>query len=865
MLMGMGLMAAGIGMAGLVKQMGQVAIDQSRRVEGISQAREDSEDEEGGSGSDEEGKDVVGRRVEKPLPQTGTALALSKVAGSLMKRKIGGLAAPKRSQTQPPSYLPGPRLEATPPSAITQSPISTESHSRSLSFLPSPTYPSASTSASRPTFARPSVQPVAAPATRRLPRSFDHTTMSSPSLPMAMHSASYLLSPSLPSTSPAGSTLPGYGYPKAFLSHLLLLQSCRTQLDLLRSLQDISTRLVLVPKQARLSSLRAELTVLNHGLPRGCCLGMACGGSSFSTPAGGKKAHARIVRISPSESAVLNSADRAPFVIHVEVLEGDLDFDPDRRQNAEDLRRALREREGGMATMSRRSGQVDPALTRGSFDSGLVRTDEGVLDQRRRGSKVAEDAPPVPPKIITSSPDPSDLSTPHTAEVIIVTTAPVESVPQEMDLVEQLYGDISIHSAPLPAIPDDPTIQNRSVDEQAWARVASPSPNGTAQVSPAGSRPPSPTTAVKTPRTAVTRTVTSLDDYAERMRMAAIMLAQLDASQAAVIGVVATGTAAAGTLVGLPVATVTGIGGVVGAGLGAVASRLTFHRRDVQAGQASTGVSTVLDTASAASGSSAIAGAPPLLSAVASTPTTPANTPPPPPAQRQRVLSPAEATAIRERIMSEMLALEEERMERMGVDGRARSGWTDGSGGVEDGAVVMRAVNKDDPSGGSFLHISCKSGTNEALQAPSFENRSHPRRRGFEQHRRMDISRPGASSLSSSRRVPICVKSSLLSSSSRSLEGSGTRKSVPHGFDSGSIRLLVWFGADAVCSFRILVTSESTGLIETITDAVSVHSIKKDAYARTAADGTQVFKSFTLYDHYVEVSPVALSSVEHHS
>jgi len=57
-------------------------------------------------------------------------------------------------------------------------------------------------------------------------------------------------------------------------------------------------------------------------------------------------------------------------------------------------------------------------------------------------------------------------------------------------------------------------------------------------------------------------------------------------------------------------------------------------------------------------------------------------------------------------------------------------------------------------------------------------------------------------------------------------------------------------------SFRILVTSEQSGLIETITDAVSIHSIKKDAYARTAADGTQVFNSFTLYDHYVEVSSV---------
>lgn len=51
----------------------------------------------------------------------------------------------------------------------------------------------------------------------------------------------------------------GGGLPKAFLSHLLRLQACRSQLDLLRSLQDISTRLVVVPKLARLSSLRAEV------------------------------------------------------------------------------------------------------------------------------------------------------------------------------------------------------------------------------------------------------------------------------------------------------------------------------------------------------------------------------------------------------------------------------------------------------------------------------------------------------------------------------------------------------------------------------------------------------------------------------
>lgn len=51
-------------------------------------------------------------------------------------------------------------------------------------------------------------------------------------------------------------------------------------------------------------------------------------------------------------------------------------------------------------------------------------------------------------------------------------------------------------------------------------------------------------------------------------------------------------------------------------------------------------------------------------------------------------------------------------------------------------------------------------------------------------------------------------------------------------------------------SFRMLVTSESTGLIETITDAVSVHSIKKDAYSRLA-QSDKPLTTFTLYDHFM--------------
>lgn len=53
--------------------------------------------------------------------------------------------------------------------------------------------------------------------------------------------------------------------------------------------------------------------------------------------------------------------------------------------------------------------------------------------------------------------------------------------------------------------------------------------------------------------------------------------------------------------------------------------------------------------------------------------------------------------------------------------------------------------------------------------------------------------------------------------------------------------------------FRIMVTSENSGLIETINDSVSVHSLKKNAYARRAEDGTQVFDSYTLHNYFLEV------------
>jgi hypothetical protein len=49
-----------------------------------------------------------------------------------------------------------------------------------------------------------------------------------------------------------------------------------------------------------------------------------------------------------------------------------------------------------------------------------------------------------------------------------------------------------------------------------------------------------------------------------------------------------------------------------------------------------------------------------------------------------------------------------------------------------------------------------------------------------------------------------------------------------------------------------LITGESSGLVETITDAVSVHSIKKGEYARRISEGGPI-GHVSLMDHYVNV------------
>lgn len=118
-------------------------------------------------------------------------------------------------------------------------------------------------------------------------------------------------------------------------ARLLRSNYFRCQTQFLTALEDISNRLVVVPKPARLSALRGELGMLAQDLTDAVvlvdipliCPPTLTGGS----PARSK--HHRIVRLNPAEATVLNSAEKVPYLLMIEVLRDDFTFDPDSPDN----------------------------------------------------------------------------------------------------------------------------------------------------------------------------------------------------------------------------------------------------------------------------------------------------------------------------------------------------------------------------------------------------------------------------------------------------------------------------------------------------------------------------------------------------
>ncbi|KAJ6496692.1 kinase-like protein [Mycena vitilis] len=524
--------------------------------------------------------------------------------------------------------------------------------------------------------------------------------------------------------------LESYDFPSQV--HLLRSQYCRSEIQFLLTLENISNRLLVVPKPARVSALRAELTALNHKLPAEVCMPMWCSSSDTPRPQGVPQPHHRIVRIPPSESVVLNSAERAPYLLLIEILNDDLDFDPAKRGNKEVLKKiVLKESERKGASADLIPFNAVARHSKSEYNADLVLSE------------------PLKPAIVQTQ---TEISPPSDEE--------------EMDLVEQLYGpEQSLRSQPInlsDSIMLPPTPKNKDLDMAAWSRSVPPSPpafeNGYSmsrsfsQTLPSN---PSP----EPPRELAA--VISLDEYSERMRTAAIMLAQLNANLAHQSPSHIPGIPAGLPDVTVPLRWLPGSSWLTGSA--------DQNAADTQAG-------------------------------------------------RMR-LQYSVASGIRDRIMKEMMDLEEERMERMKENredrGLMRIG--DLSGGMksaEDEGIIRRELNKADPSAVVF---------SESWAA----KKSRIRQGSPYGH------------LANWDCVSVIVKTGA------DLRQEQLAVQLIREFQS------IWEEETCACwvrYFRILITGATSGLVETITDAVSIHSIKKSEYARRLAEGR--LGHVTLFDHF---------------
>ncbi|KAF8831285.1 hypothetical protein HHX47_DHR1000414 [Lentinula edodes] len=528
-------------------------------------------------------------------------------------------------------------------------------------------------------------------------------------------------------------------------THLLKGHYCRSEVQFILSLENISERLLVVPRPARVSALRAELTSLNHKLPAEVV--------PFLFPYSTFLTYIFV-------SVVLNSAERAPYLLYIEILNDDLDFDPQKRINKDVLKKIVL-REDQRAPGPKDLNPFTPLLP---FQQHKAKSESFQESDVYDGSSV----------LLGNS---------------LAATPPTPTTPnddEEMDLVEQLYGpgqsllsqkiDLS-ESIVLPPPP-----KNKDLDRVAWSRPssvhASPSLDNIDRHTP---RIPPPlnlhldnTISQPSPVPVETPYSISLDEYSERMRTAAIMLAQLNANlvrEPTNGSAVPDGAHSSGPLSWIP-----------------GSSWLSNSNEPPKTAPHLTGRGT---------GSQDFGKPQP---------------------SRMR-LQASEASAIRDRIMQEMLALEEERMAHMRENRETESIIRVGdiSGGMktaEDEGIIRRELSKVDPSAMVFS----ESWTAKKSRIRHVSPYGH---------------------LANWDCVSVIVKIG------GDLRQEQLAVQLIHEFQR------IWEEENCQCwvrYFRILITGGSSGLVETITDAVSIHSIKKAEYARRIAEGR--FGHVTLFDHF---------------
>ena len=192
---------------------------------------------------------------------------------------------------------------------------------------------------------------------------------------------------------------------------------------------------------------------------------MWCTSSDTIRPNGIPEPHHRIVRIPPGESVVLNSAERAPYLLLMEVLHDDLDFDPAKRNNKDILKKIVQkesEKKGASRDLIPFNREKVPGTSKPTSRAGTSSV-----------HPLARDVSAYDDDIADGDDFDDELSPSQGAAESMV--SPVND--EEIDLVEQLYGvdeDFRFRTPDLSeTIVLPPAPKNKELDMAAWSRSSS--------------------------------------------------------------------------------------------------------------------------------------------------------------------------------------------------------------------------------------------------------------------------------------------------------------------------------------------------------------------------------------------------------
>ncbi|KAJ2835254.1 Phosphatidylinositol 4-kinase pik1alpha (PI4-kinase)(PtdIns-4-kinase), partial [Coemansia sp. 'formosensis'] len=534
------------------------------------------------------------------------------------------------------------------------------------------------------------------------------------------------------------------------------------EIKFMTTLMDISQRVCAVSRLGRQQFLKAELTLLNHNLDKSTCIPLWC-------PDSNGLCHHRIVRIPTEDTVVLNSAERAPYLLTLEVLE------PERSDHAESVWSASVVGEGsGLATLATDSTVPDVGGIRS--DPIALYVDPSELCEGSPSKEKSVDAFPVTPV----APRPPSLVLPKTPRTLM---SPGTGEDVDEQLMAEVFGDID-NISDIPDTPLSPSARHRqfgSYDVNGQRIPAKDNPRAISssvasatkqesldlgrEASPADTRytlnqpqrENNPALLAVPPfeaRTTTSRAFISQEEIRARMRTASVLLAQLARQQKAL------GIKVANLVVPQPANIPDGDGTKVKSDMSE-----TMKRRS-KLGNAT---------------SQALA-----------------------------------MEEIREKLVREMMQLEELRLKQPGLDSMPGSAVVDDgtSQAAEDDIGFHEVEFKDDPSA--------------KVLKEDWESKKARIRRTSPYGRRKNWNL-----------LSVIVK-----------EGADLRQ------EQLALQLIremqrIWQREHInvfVQYYRIMVTGEGCGLMETITNTVSVHSIKKEFYSRNAG---YVGPPYTLYNYFV--------------